>query len=115
VIYEPESKGKGPDFRLELENESYICEVSRIRENLSLPQDERLDFNHNDFRKIGAAICEELLQLRIGHPNIIYVRSNRLLEDKIYLKDAITSLLSLANAKILLSLPERILMMNKIF
>ena len=89
ITYEPLKKG--PDFRLELDNEQYFCEVRRIRDDLPKPQNqlEHLDFNSEDFRKISDIVCEKFLKLEIGHPNIIYIRSNRFLEDKSYLKFAI--------------------------
>ncbi|MCH8957233.1 hypothetical protein IIA28_18250 [candidate division KSB1 bacterium] len=93
VIYEPSKKG--PDFRLELENDHYFCEVRRIRENLA-DSEEFLDFAPKDFRKIGDIVCEKFLQIEIGQPNIIYIRSNRFLIEKKYLQDAMDSLYDMA-------------------
>lgn len=90
VTYEPSKKG--PDFRFELENEHYFCEVRRIRENLSDSENESLDFDPRDFRKISDLVCEKFLQIEIGQPNIIYMRSNRFLIEKQYLQDAMDSL-----------------------
>jgi hypothetical protein len=92
VIYEPSKKG--PDFLFKLDHEQYFCEVRRIRENLPESQNkfEHYDFDPKDFRKISDIICEKFLKFEIGHPNIIYIRSNRFPEDKSYLKRAMDEL-----------------------
>ncbi len=92
IAYEPSKNG--PDFRLELDHEQYFCEVTRIRENLSKPQNqfEHLDFDPEDFRKISDIICKKFLQLEKEHPNIIYIRSNRFLIERSYLTRAMQKL-----------------------
>ncbi|NIR52223.1 hypothetical protein GWO43_26885 [candidate division KSB1 bacterium] len=96
VLYEPSKKG--PDLHLQLDNEHYFCEVRRIRENLSDSERGFLHFNPKDFRKIGDIICEKFLNLEIGQPNIIYIRSNRFLIEKSYLHDAVNELYKMATA-----------------
>jgi len=96
VIYEPSKKG--PDLLLELGYEKYYCEVRRIRENLPESATGILSFNPRDFRKIGDIICEKFLQLEILQPNLLYIRSNRLLIAKEYLHDAMRNLFNMADA-----------------
>lgn len=95
VIYEPSKKG--PDFLLRLGKEHCFCEVRRIRENLDDSETGILDFRPNDYRKIGDIICEKFLQIKVGEPNIIYIRSNRFLIDSEYLPIAMTSLYRMAS------------------
>ena len=96
VVYEPDRDG--PDFLLILDDESFYCEVRRIRENLPPPsQDwEEYDFPPNLCHKIGDVLCEKFLQMKPGRPNVIYIRSNRFLLQKVEFDSAITSLMDLA-------------------
>ena len=97
LLYEP--KKDGPDFKVTYDGESFFCEVRRIREDLPpLETDFQLvDFHPNLFRKIGDILCEKFQQLEPGNPNVIYVRSNRFLMQKVEFDSAVKSLAQLAD------------------
>jgi hypothetical protein len=108
VAYEPKSrKHRGPDFLIEFGTDHFYCEVRRIRESNSLypapgvfqgissrevPYDPP-----KQFRAIGDIICDKLFQIETGHPNVIYIRSNRSTIHKEYLEKAFNELLEQAH------------------
>lgn len=88
VTYEPKSDG-GPDFLIEFDSDQFYCEVKRIQENTTLSTEpQQVEFPAKQFRIIGDAICKKLLQLEMGHPNVIYIRSNRFTIQKCDLEEA---------------------------
>ena len=95
--YEP--RKDGPDFKVTYQGESFFCEVRRIREDLPpLETDYKLlDFPPDLFHKIGDILCEKFLQLEPGNSNVIYIRSNRFLMQKLEFDSAVKSLAELAD------------------
>lgn len=93
VTYEP--KPKGPDFLARYQGEQFFCEVTRLREVLPQPVDqmEIVTFPSGQHKKMRDIICEKFRQIEVGHPNVIYIRSNRFTMQKVDLTDAFTSLL----------------------
>lgn len=109
VTYEPKPrKHRGPDFLIEFGKDYFYCEVSRIRENLSLYPEPRevqgvsvRDIPYDpqkQFRIIGDIICKKLFQMETEHPNVIYIRSNRSTIHKKYLEMAFDELLEEAHS-----------------
>ena len=97
LLYEP--KKNGPDFHVTYDGESFFCEVRRIRENLPpFETDFQLvEFPPGLFNKIGDILCEKFQQLEPGNPNVIYIRSNRFLMQKVEFDSAVKSLFHLAD------------------
>lgn len=97
LLYQP--RKDGPDFRIIYDSETFFCEVRRIREDLP-PLDtdyQLLDFPPNLFRKVGDILCEKFLQLEPNNCNVIYIRSNRFLMQKVEFDTAVKSLAELAD------------------
>jgi|ERR1051325_16270 hypothetical protein len=93
VSYEP--KSKGPDFLVKHEEESFFCEVKRIREVLppTVEKMRMVEFPAGQFKIVSDIICNALLQIVPGEANVIYIRSNRFTMQKADLLDAFTAIL----------------------
>lgn len=91
---------RAPDFRLEVEKNSYMgAEVRRIRYNPDdIEEIDRLEgelkFKNNESFKITDIIFEKIGQLEPGIPNIIYIRSHRLIFEAL---DACQALIRMRN------------------
>jgi len=97
LVYEP--RKDGPDFQVTYDGESFFCEVRRIREDLRPPETDfqPVDFPPDLFRKIGDILCEKFLQLEPTNPNVIYIRSNRSVMQKVEFDATVKSLAQLAD------------------
>jgi hypothetical protein len=93
IVYEP--RKKGPDFLIEYKNHRFFIEARRIRENLPplTRQWEFIDMNSDESKKIARIISQKFLQVELGQPNFIYIRSNRFKVTKSDLELAFKALL----------------------
>jgi len=71
VIYEPDvPTAKNPDFKISFEDNSFFCEVKRLRKNVIGEIS-----NKEMYRKCGDIICEKIVQTVPNEINIIYIRT----------------------------------------
>ena len=72
VIYEPNiSIPCNPDFQIHFQNQSFFCEVKRIRKWVTGEVS-----NEEMYKKCGDIICEKIIQTVPNSINLIYIRSS---------------------------------------
>ncbi len=98
LVYEPE-KG-GPDFRCAMRGFEWYCEVKRMREvDYESGKTGHLSaFPPNLERKPGDIVCTAVRQVKPGHPNILYMRSDRFFQQDTDVRNAIDFIMDRSGA-----------------
>ena len=93
-----ELQANGPDFEVTFANQTFYCEVKRLRETEEYGQTspQLVGFPLPQFRKAGDVVCRRTLQVKSGFPNILYIRSNMFTMQIYDFQNALDSISSLS-------------------